>query len=749
MATTENNSREADKQRRRKKRWGSAADASNGTAPAAKADPGADVIGGVGSNSVKPNPSTVSAPGSAMDRMAKIAAIQESARARLAAIKAQRQQQQGAAPLAAASAAPSILKRPASSSEQNASSTPENPPVKRAKHYELDMSITGPTFRSQQQQQQDKPKQTINPYLAHRQQEQQQQQQQTDASVAAAAGNDSNANTCAAPSAGAEEKALIYESNVDGRLAESVLAQSLDRRRRGRKQLSFVEPGTFVKIAERKRQKAANAAEAGFISGRKSGQYVQSTTIMANIYGKSSEERLVDNETDRLVDPNRLPARQEAGVSFGSLVTSSSPSSSGPAQDDKPGSDRKANKVPHVVEWWDMELLPSKLKKQVATFEGKALSQETQSQMKLFGSTKPKSTDSEQDAVVTADGDDNRDQLTSPEAVELREKCSKMASLSYSKTAELIQHIVPIKPANAAIPTEEVQPVLHLTKKELKRQRKLRRQEKQREMQDLQAAGLIPPPEPRLTLQNFIRVLGDQAYADPSQMEQKVQEQIQARQKAHIERNESRKLTKEQRKEKRARKLQEDTSTTGIHVALFYVKDMSHPYHRAKVDLNAQQFNLSGGVVECLSPQISCVIVEGGPKAVKKYIRLMNVRMKWTGTDDDDDDDDDDDEEDEGDQVIGDDGNVVPKRKKNRFNKDNKCDLVWTGIATKRFFKGFVFQACETSDEAGKILRAKGVGHFWEQILTHASGSGESFHLKLADDSDDDHEDSDKMEVDG
>jgi U4/U6 small nuclear ribonucleoprotein PRP3 len=271
---------------------------------------------------------------------------------------------------------------------------------------------------------------------------------------------------------------------------------------------------------------------------------------------------------------------------------------------------------------------------------------------------------------------------------------------------------------------------------------------------------LIPPPEPRLTLKNFIRVLGDQAYVDPSQMEQKVLEQVQARQKAHIERNESRKLTREQRREKRMRKLQEDTQATGIHVALFYVKDMSHPYHRAKVDLNAQQFNLSGGVVECINPQISCIIVEGGPKAINKYIRLMLVRMKWTGTDDDEDEDE---EEVGGDQMIGDDG--VMMKKKHKFNKDNKCELVWTGIATKRFFKGFVFQACETSVEASKILRAKGVGHFWEQLLTHASGSGESFRLKLADDSDDgdddddddddddeeedDDDEKDKMQIDG
>ena len=98
----------------------------------------------------------------------------------------------------------------------------------------------------------------------------------------------------------------------------------------------------------------------------------------------------------------------------------------------------------------------------------------------------------------------------------------------------------------------------------------------------------------------------------------------------------------------------------------------------------------------------------------------MLVRMKWKGPDNADEEEDDEDEDDE------------EGVKRHKFNPENKCELVWTGMATKRFFKGFVFQACETSDQASKILRAKGVGHFWDQVLTHASGRGDVFNLKLA-----------------
>ena len=104
---------------------------------------------------------------------------------------------------------------------------------------------------------------------------------------------------------------------------------------------------------------------------------------------------------------------------------------------------------------------------------------------------------------------------------------------------------------------------------------------------------------------------------------------------------------------------------------------------------------------------------------MKRYQRLMLVRMKWAGPDNADDD-----EEDEG--------------TTQKFNPENKCELVWTGIAVKRFFKGFVFQSCESSDQARKILRAKGVGHYWDQLLAHATGQGDNFQLKLAEEEDDD-----------
>jgi U4/U6 small nuclear ribonucleoprotein PRP3 len=578
-----------------------------------------------------------------VDSKAKALALQASIQARLAALKAKTAlpipPKAAPIPVAPSASAPA----PATKRSALASSTSSAPTAKRAKHYELDMSVTAPTFNANPAS--TKPK--VNPYLAH----------------------------------------TAKDNNAEGEAIEEEGDERLERAgkiRSRHKALNFIEPGLFTEIAERKRLKAANAEESGFVSGRKTGMYFRQTK-MENIYGT----------TDVLDDDVIVAPRPEA---------------------------QEKTTIPYVVEWWDMELLPNKLKKQVAAYEGKVLSKEAQSQMQQLESTNSATKISS---------------LVNPEVEELTKKCAEHAALSYCKTAALVQHIVPIKPLNAKAAAKQVEPILYLTKKERKRQRKLRRQEKQRELQDLQAAGLVEPPEPRLTLTNFIRVLGDQAFVDPSQMEQKVLEQVQARQRAHLERNAQNKLTKEQRAEKRARKMQEDTAKTGIHVALFYVKDMSHPYHRTKVDLNAQQFNITGGVLECENPALACVICEGGPKAIKRYTRLMTVRMKWKGPDDNAEESDDDDEEEE-----AEDGEGVVRHK---FHPENKCGLVWTGIATKRFFKGFIFQSCETSDQAKKVLRAKGVGHFWDQVLTHASGREEAFQLKLADstdeDEDDDHQD--------
>lgn len=65
-----------------------------------------------------------------------------------------------------------------------------------------------------------------------------------------------------------------------------------------------------------------------------------------------------------------------------------------------------------------------------------------------------------------------------------------------------------------------------------------------------------------------MRVLGTEAIQDPTKIEAHVKEQMLKRQKAHEEANAARKLSVEERKEKKMRKIKEDTSL-GVHVAVY------------------------------------------------------------------------------------------------------------------------------------------------------------------------------------
>eukprot|EP00814_Leptocylindrus_danicus_P019297 CAMPEP_0116013960 /NCGR_PEP_ID=MMETSP0321-20121206/6016_1 /TAXON_ID=163516 /ORGANISM="Leptocylindrus danicus var. danicus, Strain B650" /LENGTH=581 /DNA_ID=CAMNT_0003483567 /DNA_START=216 /DNA_END=1961 /DNA_ORIENTATION=+ len=456
----------------------------------------------------------------------------------------------------------------------------------------------------------------------------------------------------------AKKKVNPYLSTAESNAEEEVLLDGrldkVQKLRRSHRPLTFVEPGVYIKKGERKREKQENAKKAGFVSGRKEGTFVKS----AGIADINVNDAPVISETQNLALVPR------ADVSLGNM--------------------------PIAVEWYDMEFLPNKLRKQIASAESASFMAAHQNKLKMRSGSS--STEQQENLLRNVE---------------------KFSSIEHCKTFQLVQHPVPVKPLYALDPAAQKPKVatLHLTKKELKRQRKLRRAEKQRDLQDQQALGLIPPPEPRLTMANFMQVLGDQAVIDPSKIEAVVAEKVAARRLKHEQMNLERKLTPKERAEKRRSKFAQEDTSKGVSCALFCVKDMSHPYHRAKVDLNAQQWSLSGGVVE-VSNDLSLVIVEGGVRGIKKFVRLMTVRTKWIGMGGDVDDaneiSSDEEMEDEEEKVT------------HKFNPNNYCELVWQGINPKRLFNGFLFQMCSSTVAARKVLEAKGVAHFWDQVEQYA-----------------------------
>uniref|UniRef100_A0A672IEX3 U4/U6 small nuclear ribonucleoprotein Prp3 n=1 Tax=Salarias fasciatus TaxID=181472 RepID=A0A672IEX3_SALFA len=257
----------------------------------------------------------------------------------------------------------------------------------------------------------------------------------------------------------------------------------------------------------------------------------------------------------------------------------------------------------------------------------------------------------------------------------------------------LVEH-----PAQISPPVDTDKPVtlgVYLTKKEQKKLRRQTRREGQKEVQEKVRLGLMPPPEPKVRISNLMRVLGTEAVQDPTKVEAHVRAQMAKRQKAHEEANAARKLTAEQRKEKKVKKLREDL-TNGVHIAVYRVRNLQNPAKKFKVEANANQLYLTGTVV--LHKDVNLIVVEGGPKSQKKFKRLMMHRVKWEEHNSKRDDPDGDDD----------------------TKRNNKCWLIWEGTAKERSFGEMKFKQCPTENMAREHFKKHGTEHYWDLALSQS-----------------------------
>uniref|UniRef100_A0A3Q3GP01 U4/U6 small nuclear ribonucleoprotein Prp3 n=1 Tax=Labrus bergylta TaxID=56723 RepID=A0A3Q3GP01_9LABR len=255
----------------------------------------------------------------------------------------------------------------------------------------------------------------------------------------------------------------------------------------------------------------------------------------------------------------------------------------------------------------------------------------------------------------------------------------------------LVEH-----PAQISPPVDTDKPVtlgVYLTKKEQKKLRRQTRREGQKEVQEKVRLGLMPPPEPKVRISNLMRVLGTEAVQDPTKVEAHVRAQMAKRQKAHEEANAARKLTAEQRKEKKVKKLKEDL-TDGVHIAVYRIRNLQNPAKKFKVEANANQLYLTGTVV--LHRDVNLVVVEGGPKSQKKFKKLMMHRIKWVEHNSKRDDGDDD------------------------TKRNNKCWLIWEGTAKERSFGDMKFKQCPTESMAREHFKKHGTEHYWDLALSQS-----------------------------
>ncbi|XP_070767828.1 U4/U6 small nuclear ribonucleoprotein Prp3 [Enoplosus armatus] len=268
---------------------------------------------------------------------------------------------------------------------------------------------------------------------------------------------------------------------------------------------------------------------------------------------------------------------------------------------------------------------------------------------------------------------------------------TKFEELELFGVTNLVEH-----PAQISPPVDTDKPVtlgVYLTKKEQKKLRRQTRREGQKEVQEKVRLGLMPPPEPKVRISNLMRVLGTEAVQDPTKVEAHVRAQMAKRQKAHEEANAARKLTSEQRKEKKVKKLKEDI-TDGVHIAVYRIRNLQNPAKKFKVEANANQLYLTGTVV--LHRDVNLVVVEGGPKSQKKFKRLMMHRIKWEEHNSKRDDPDGDDD----------------------TKRNNKCYLIWEGTAKERSFGEMKFKQCPTENMAREHFKKHGTEHYWDLALS-------------------------------
>ena len=270
-----------------------------------------------------------------------------------------------------------------------------------------------------------------------------------------------------------------------------------------------------------------------------------------------------------------------------------------------------------------------------------------------------------------------------------------------SLITRLIQH-----PALILPPSDRLMPAprpMYLTTKE---QKKIRRQRRMADLKETQAKirlGLMEPPPDKVKLGNLMRVLGDQAVKDPTAVEAQVNRQIAERKQQHLQANEDRKLTSEEKHEKLEQKKAADAAK-GIYLTVYKIDSLANGRHRFKIAKNCEQL---GGTGLCIyHPKFCLLLVEFGEHGFKQFKKLMLNRIDWT------------------------ENSPAPVREGNKAAmatfleaedeggvvKDlsrNKCQLLFEGQEKDRMFRKWATRVCETDKEAMDSLNRTKMDSFW------------------------------------
>ena len=324
-------------------------------------------------------------------------------------------------------------------------------------------------------------------------------------------------------------------------------------------------------------------------------------------------------------------------------------------------------------------------------------------------------------------------------------------NLRPGRVSSLVEHPVPLPPPAEPAPPPAA-PLL-LTAKERKKLRTQRRNERESEKRLLIQQGLLEPPKTKVRLSNMARVLGSSGVADATAVEATVRAAAAERQAAHEDHNAATRLTPAERRAKKDRKLAaaagagpDGAGDPAVAAALYCISgpalEQSNKL-KFKVRANADELQLSGcAAVSCRSGEggsgsggagggFAVVLVEGGPRALKKFDRLMRARIDWSRPDGvpgahvpESDSEESEEEGGEG-GAMDEDGKAKETKQKKRRFVPSVCSLAWRGAVPRRAFEGRFSLGLHANAAACRAaLSAAGVPHYFDLVASIVSEGG-------------------------
>ncbi|ELP93306.1 U4/U6 small nuclear ribonucleoprotein Prp3, putative [Entamoeba invadens IP1] len=234
-------------------------------------------------------------------------------------------------------------------------------------------------------------------------------------------------------------------------------------------------------------------------------------------------------------------------------------------------------------------------------------------------------------------------------------------------------------PATSQIVTSgDIQVKTILTKQEMKKMRKLRREEEHEKERDEILMGLRQAPPDKLKFSNMAKIFPEEIVTNPSEVERRVKEAMDQRREKHEKDNNDRKLTKSERKKKEWEKMMKEREE-GLLLNVFKV-DKTDGQKFTKLWQVAKELCVTGFAF--MFNEKLLIVAEGSKKSIVKYEGFCTKRMKWVVED-----------EDQGSKY---------------------CNKIWEGKSDKSLFTRFACEKCEKEESVLDILRLKGLEFLWK-----------------------------------